>query len=373
MFHLGLVKQKVDLRELLLDAFASQAGAYYDPESNRFYIVMLSSDASWLDAMSAHELVHGIQHQHFDLIKYYLPSPERRLTEDELNARRFIVEGEATLMMLVYLGDRGGQDLLGGDRAKLTAQLGAMSSLDTATLIKLQKAQSSSLEGLDDDMRQAIDAMDRIPHFILVPLIDSYIRGTLPVMEAFSAGGWDAVAKLYSQPPESTEQVLHPSTKLFPARDYPTVLHLPAALPGLDGYKTAHSDVLGELQWRTYFGTWEVPGAADAAEGWDGDRYTMLVNGDATAAVIATTWDSPADAEQFEKAYLDSLAKRFPSGTRTRTRTGMRHARPEGTLVVVERRDSDVWIADGVPAATAAKTLAALRKTKKARHAAQGK
>jgi hypothetical protein len=368
VFHLGLVKQPVALGELLLDAFVSQAGAYYDPQTNRFYIVMLSSDASWLDAMSAHELMHGIQHQHFDLIAYYMPDAAHRLTEDELNARRFIVEGEATMMMLVYLGDRAGKDMLGADRATLSAQLSAMSSLDTATLIKLQKAQSSSLEGLDDDMRQAIEAMDRIPHFVLVPLIDSYIRGTLPVMEAYAAGGWDAVAKLFAQPPESTEQVLHPTTKLFPTRDYPVVLELPDTVAGLDDYKADYGDVLGELQWRTYLGTWDVAEPARAAEGWDGDRYTMLVKGDATAAVAVTTWDSPADAQEFETAYLASLAARFPSGARNRSAAVTRHARPDGTVIAVERRGSDVLIADGVPAATATKSLMSLRKAKRRRH-----
>ena len=44
-----------------------------------------------LDTMSAHELTHGLQDQHFDLQKY-MPSGDK-LDDDHQAARRFVAEG----------------------------------------------------------------------------------------------------------------------------------------------------------------------------------------------------------------------------------------------------------------------------------------
>jgi hypothetical protein len=367
--HLGLVKGKIDLAKTLLDAFVTQAAAYYDPESNKFYIVMLADDPSWLDTVSAHELTHGIQHQNFDLLAYYGQDPKQTLTEDQLNARRFVVEGEATLLMIAYLGKATTKmDMLQGDGFEaLRAQLAFMAAMPTADLIELNKKQMQELPELDDEMRTSVEALDRIPHYILVPLFDSYLRGTLPIAAVYEAGGWAAVDALYTTPPDSTEQVLHPKEKLVGRRDYPVDIAIPAS-PELEGWTEVHSDVLGELQWRTYFDTWGVPKGVEAAAGWDGDRYAIYAKADADTALVATTWDSAKDAKQFEAAYRASLALRFPDG-KTKTRgTRSEHPRPNGTVVLVERKGSDVFVVDGADPAVAPRLMKELRRAKKTRN-----
>ncbi len=369
LFHLGLVKEKVDLRETLLDAMVSQAAAYYDPETNKFFIVIASTAGAMLDVLTAHELTHGIQHQHFDLLAYYGQKPKLNLTEDELNARRFVVEGEATMLMLGYGVSATGKNPFADKDARglLAMQIKTMAGMDTKMLVDASIAQAKTMNASDPEMAASLQAMDKIPLYVLIPLLESYIRGALPVMETFVAGGWEAVGALYTSPPESTEQVLHPTTKLVGKRDEPVAIAVKKPKL-LSKWSEVHTDVMGELQWRSYFTTWSHPKAAPAAEGWDGDRWSVYADGDAMTALIATTWDSEDDAKEFEAAYLETLTSRFPDGKPEQKAGVTTHARPDSTLILVERRGSDVFIIDGAPAASAPKLLAELRKAKKTKH-----
>src|ERR1041384_5812136 len=76
--------------------------------------------------------------------------------------------------------------------------------------------------------------------------------GGVVARPAYEHGGWPAVDKLYAAPPQSTEQVLHPDTKLYPRRDPPTKVVL-AKARGTELW----GSVLGELQWKIYFDLWK--------------------------------------------------------------------------------------------------------------------
>ena len=53
--------------------------------------------------------------------------------------------------------------------------------------------------------------------------------------------------------------------------------------------------------------------AETAAAGWDGDRYVILKrkDSDATLMLLATSWDSAAQAEEFASAYTRLLARKY--------------------------------------------------------------
>lgn len=342
--QLGLLEHKLDLRKTLEDAMVSQAGAYYDPKAKKFFMVMVPSSDMMLDTITSHELTHALQDQHFDLQAYYDPKDKqlRALGEDASNARRFVVEGEATLTMLAYVtGAMTKRDVLAPElRPALKMQLDALARMGIDELREMTKQQqTSSFLDLGEEIRASIEAMDDVPLVLMLPLLESYGRGALPVFAAYEHGGWPEVARLYTQPPESTEQVLHPDTKLYPTRDLPKVITLPKPPAG---YQQVHSDTIGELEWRVYFLLWDKASSAAAAAGWDGDRYAVLrgKNGD-LLTLLATTWDSEADAEELEAAYRRSLVKRFG---------GDGSKRPEGTPVLVQRRGSEVFIVDGAGA-----------------------
>lgn len=341
--QIGLLEKKLDLRKTLEDAMVSQAGAYYDPKAKKFFMVMVPSQDLVFDTITAHELTHALQDQHFDLQAYYDQKDKQlvRLGNDASNARRFIVEGEATVTMMAYvIGAMTKQDPLSKQfLPMLETQLKAAAKMSIDELKEASKQQSNSFVDMGEDIRDAVKAMDDIPLVLMLPLLESYMRGALPVFAAFKYGGWAEVNKLYKRPPESTEQVLHPETKLFPMRDLPKVVTLPKPPAG---YQQVYSDTIGELEWRVYFLLWEKASSDAAAAGWDGDRYTVLRGkGGDLLTLQVTTWDSEAEAQEFEAAYRKSLIKRFG---------GDGSKRPEGSPVRVERKGSDVFIVDGADA-----------------------
>jgi hypothetical protein len=307
LFRLGLLPKPANLAQLEEQAFVTQAGAYYDPKQKKFFLVMVPDNDTMLDTMSAHELTHGLQDQHFDLQKY-LPdegSGSNTLDDDAESARRFVAEGDATFTMFLYMASPTGVispiaiDLLVGQLAKTAAMAPA----------DLAKMSAPLADSKDPEMKKAIDAMADIPDTVLVPMIDSYMQGALLVAAAYKRGGWNAVDDLFLHPPESTEQTLHPD-KYF-AADHPHRV----TLPKLAGTELA-SVVFGELQWQVYFSLWVPDQKLIASEGWGGDRESVVrrANGRFVAR-IATVWDTPQDASELATAYVASLAKRFPKGS----------------------------------------------------------
>ena len=232
LFQLGLLKQAVDLAQVEEQAFTTQAGAYYDPATKKFFVVMVPDSDLMLDTMSAHELTHALQDQHFDL-KAFLPTKAdgtSALDDDQASARRFIAEGDATLAMLIYgvAHPLKKASVDAGMIKMLEPSVKQFSSMDLAQLTAMNKEQSAAFGSMDPEIKKSMDAMETIPPIILAPMIDSYMKGAWVCLVAFEHGGWPAVNELYKDPPESTEQVLHPETKLYPHRDHPRKVTLPA-------------------------------------------------------------------------------------------------------------------------------------------------
>jgi hypothetical protein len=310
--HLGLLEKQVDLATAYEATMVTQAAAYYDPAAKKFFMVMVPDSDMILDTMSAHELTHGLQDQRFDLTKYMAAKPP--LDDDAQVARQFIVEGDATFAMFLYMAaDASKSDavqtaMLG----VLRGQLETFAKMDLAEYRDMMKQQAASFKDADPELRKSMEAIGELPPLVVGPLLDSYMKGALAVLTAYDHGGWPTVDALYKDPPESSEQVLHPATKLFPKREHPKKV----TLAKLDG-EMVNTNVLGEILWSIYFGLWLPEKAQEASEGWGGDRYAVVKRADGSLLGFhATIWDTAEDAKQFAAAYEASFAKRFPAGDR---------------------------------------------------------
>lgn len=162
-----------------------------------------------------------------------------------------------------------------------------------------------------------------------------YSDGPPFVQEVRQEGGWAAVADLYEQPPETTEQYIHPDKYL---EDAPTnvtvgdrsneewnVLQLDAGV----NYATFGEAGVYTMLWYPSYTTgsdevipynnlldngsqpdlynYDHPYSA----GWDGDKLYPYVSEDAatneTGYVWKLAWDSPEDAREFADAYRQLL------------------------------------------------------------------
>src|SRR3569623_1067089 len=96
LFHLGLLDRPGDLAALEQQAMTPQAGAYYDSQKKKFILELVPPPDLMLDMMSAHELTHALQDQHFDLDELLPHGPATAaLDDDHVSARRFLAESAA--------------------------------------------------------------------------------------------------------------------------------------------------------------------------------------------------------------------------------------------------------------------------------------
>lgn len=354
MLHIGLFKEAIDLPKVLEQTMATQAAAYYDPATKKFFVVMAPDSELMLDTISAHELTHALQDKHFDLTKYLPPG----MDDDAAIARKFVVEGDATFAMFAYMAtDKAGPKALPKLVKLLRGQLENMAN-SPGGYSEMMKQQAAAMPDMDPEMKKSLESIDDLPPMIVGPLIDSYLKGALVAMTAYEAGGgWKGVDALYAKPPTSTEQVLHPDTKLVPKREEPKAV----TLPKLDGTEILNN-VIGELQWSIYFQLWGLT-EPEAAKGWGGDRYAVQKGADGKlVGYLATTWDTPKDAQEFHDAYVKSLAARFPGADTAAPDKGI--ARTDGTKVFVRLKGNNVLIVDGTTDPKALDKLAAGTKVK---------
>lgn len=279
----GLIPDDYDLVSEIAELYGAQVAGYYDPETQIMNVILSSGEAPeddlpFLDRIIfAHEYVHALQDQYFDLDAFYV-EVEDGDNVDVILARQALVEGDATFIMNNYT-----RFVVENDPLSALADLGMQ------------------LASLGD---AAIPA--DTPHVIQQELTFPYLTGEAFVRAIFEDGGWDAVNALYTDnPPQSTEHILHPET--FLDGDMPIIVELADNSDALGtDWQIMDSGVFGEfylLEWLYTSGMSRVDRSA-GAEGWGGDRYIVYQNGDDLAYELKIVWDDADEAEEF---YLETL------------------------------------------------------------------
>ncbi len=280
--RLGLLPAEADYEQLLVKLLMEQVAGFYDPFARQLYI------ADWLGTdlqrpAMAHEIEHALQDQHFDLRKFATPIKD---DGDKQLAHSALVEGDGTAVMLDFVLQSMGVDVATAG-PEVQQMISSLSS---------QLASSASLTAPE---------FAHAPRFLRETLLFPYVAGMRFVMALRQpkpgAVAWSAIDTAFRSPPESTEQVLHPTK--YVAHEHP-VLVTPSPIVALSEWKELRRDVLGELAWRILLEV-KLPDAEaeEAAAGWGGDRLVAYGSGDQPLALIdLSTWDTEADAIQIERA-----------------------------------------------------------------------
>lgn len=327
--HFGAIVKRLGLYNGSLENFrdtakavmSSQVAAYYDPKEKTFYSLMHDMPEPMLRMMYTHELYHGLQDQYFGLEKYLPTSAQggSALNSDQTLARQAVVEGEATYIMNMYMM----QQVAGRPPTReLIAPAVRMQSQMDLESIKAMMKQPQVAELTGASVSEAMASGESIPSFIMESMLGVYLKG-LAFVFAVQEQGWGEVEKLYAEyPPQSTEQILHPEK--WRAREAPSDISFPPLekVSALEDWELLTTDVVGEFQWRIIFREHGLGAEAESvAAGWDGDRYAIFKrkDSDATLMLMSTSWDSPAQAEEFANAYRRLLANKY-AGTAESTR-----------------------------------------------------
>jgi hypothetical protein len=146
-----------------------------------------------------------------------------------------------------------------------------------------------------------------------------YDQGLNFVKILYESGNWAEVNQAYTNPPASTEQIMHVDKYLrhespvsVPARD---------VADRLDGsWRLVTHDTLGE--WTTYLmlgyaadqaAQVDLATAERAAAGWGGDTYQVFYNDGAGQSILVAdwVWDTSSDAVDFRGTLASMLSNRY--------------------------------------------------------------
>jgi hypothetical protein len=270
---LGLIEPEVDLVEAVLTSQTSILLGYYTPEEKAMVVIAESVMMFAEEEMTfAHEYTHALQDYHFDLSRLLTYQDK---SGDAFLAARSLPEGDARLVEDFFTSENITQD-----------------QLDYTIYRYLFQEEQPTIEGVSP----------ALGIFTFFP----YTAGEYFAIYLFIEGGfsWELVNRAYSNPPQSTEQVLHPEKYL--ADEAPLEVAVPTLAPALgQGWRELDQNVLGEAGFLVWLvDKTDEQTALDGAAGWDGDAYTLWVN-DNNQRVLAehSVWESEAEAIEFADAF----------------------------------------------------------------------
>jgi len=264
---------------------------FYSP--GRDAIVLVSdSPRPQLDSERtlAHELVHALQDQQFDLSLSETPR-----TRDAYNARNGLIEGDARAVEREYMGRCG----------------------ETWSCL----AGESAASGGTGSIHVGVYFLSFFP----------YTEGPTFVESLRDGGNWSAVDAAFADPPRSSAEVIFPETYgSFERADVEIRDRTAGGWERVRPEERPDYDVLGPSAMATMFaytlyddydrnsvveaedfvnpegGTTDTVAfdyGLEPVRGWRGDRLHVYERGTETGYVWRLVWESPAEAEQFADAY----------------------------------------------------------------------
>jgi hypothetical protein len=280
----------IDLVETYLALIEDQIGGYYNPEDESLNTILITGDelGDRLPVLEqviyAHEFVHALQDQHFDLAALgFAPEEIDDVDVDQFLARQALVEGDATFVMNVY----------------------------TEFLISENPFAAIGLLGASVGSSGAIP--QGTPPILMRELLFPYNSGLTFVTALVNDGGYRAVDNAFLELPVSTEQILHPQRYLAGEMPQPVSLGEETAVALGTEWAEISQNTLGEFYLRAYIDN-EISRLdwLEATTGWGGDRYAMYEGANGELAMLARlAWDTPTDSDEFAAIYEQYGMARF--------------------------------------------------------------
>ena len=290
---LGIIEPDVSLSDLLLDVYSSIVVGLYDSDEEMLVVLAESDVFGPAEELTVvHEVTHSLQQMRYDI------SGMRDAVEDNSDREAAItalIEGDASITETLY-------------------EFYAFSDKQR------QQAQEAYAE-VD------LSAYMAAPAFIQQTLAFPYTYGRNFAVALYQRNNdLSAVDAAYADPPQSTEQIIHP--ELYgPNADAPAPGAAPVAveLPDVaaalrsvldEEWSELDRDVMGEMFFRSLLlGGIDAAAAGvavapdEAAAGWGGDSYVLLKGpSEQYAAASVSVWDTSEDAEEFGEAMRVYLA-----------------------------------------------------------------
>ncbi|MFD1586827.1 Hvo_1808 family surface protein [Halorientalis brevis] len=325
-----LINESTNAVESQQALFGGGVSGYYNTSGRNITLVSPANGTLQLqEPVLAQELFHAQQDQYFNL-------STNISTIEERNARNGIVEGDANYVQYLYEQ-------------------------------RCQNEWNGTCLGYNgSDQQQAQEPPANLSIGMVQLYLQPYHSGVAFVRERQQTGGWESVTDVYDQPPNSTEQTIHPDK--YPT-DEPTNLTVPDRssdsweplrengeritgsvgeaglfvslwLPSFESRMQARTDQETIIPFRTHLRVNPVTGEPKrpvtynydhpVTAGWDDDKLVPYVSpgSNETGYVYETAWDSAADAREFRDGYVQLLEYHDANAVEGRANT---YRIPEGS------------------------------------------
>lgn len=284
---LGFAPDDFDLRQFYVDLYTEQIAGFYDPEENAMYLIADISPRE--NALTlAHEYTHYLQYNHDEF-------------RETLDYDDDFCEKNGEMCVII-------DALVEGD-ASLTENLADAED----TILKLPDNYTNNEE-------PSSTVFDNAPKFFQDSLLFPYVYGFDFVAYHYMRGGFEAVNRMYTNLPQSVEQIMHPEKYLI---DQPVSVTLePFRSMITKNFNIIQEDVLNEADILQILGSgwdsdWQLSEkqAAAGADGWGGGAYIFAEADDQPLFFSKTIWDSKKEADEAEDAFQNYCNKRFGKQT----------------------------------------------------------
>lgn len=285
---LDMLPDDVNLRDVYLNLLGSQVAGFYDTETRLMNVLPLGFRGETNLALTeqiifVHEYTHALQDQYFQLDAITEDETGVERSPDQALAITSLIEGDASAVMTVY------------------SQAIATQNPLAAVVLLAETFQSGGLT-----------LPEGTPGMLVRELTFPYETGMAFVTELYQVGGWEAVNAAYATLPLSTEQIIHPEK--YMSGEAPQIVGSYALSDTLPEWTSLYDTTLGEFYLREHLRSGlNSLEARDAAAGWGGDRFQLLINpetGD-QAWTLSALWDTVDDANEFFVYYTELGAAVF--------------------------------------------------------------
>jgi hypothetical protein len=368
MKKFGFLPADFNLREFLVKSESKELAGYYDYDTKTVHML------NWVPLerqvpILAHELTHALQDQNYNL-QVWLKAGEpvanaaakgvQPTVDDESElARRAVVEGQATVVMLDFM----------------LAPYGRSVQNTPGIIYRME----------DPAVRATYDSelLHTAPMILRESGTFPYRAGLIFEGELLQKGGKAmAFAGAFARPPHDTHEVLEPQAYLSGEKPLQVRLPDPHALLS-DKYEVYDSGSIGELDVRALleqYGDRKV--AEELSSQWQGGAYLTFQHTVKNAAAVdplsaadlallyVSHWKTAQAATHFARLYTQAVSQRYQKATvealdpcsGTQCPVAAAHFSTEdGPVIVQQWPDGTVLVSEGFDTTTAAKLRDAVR------------
>lgn len=278
----GLVPRDFNYEKTVLDLMSEQAWALYDYRARRLYIADWAPPEARTFALT-HELVHAIDDQQFNLLKYI----KRANGAEGQIARMAVLEGQASWVMTEWLMQQSGRSLVDNKLLAIT----------TASATRFEAAQ--------------FPVYAETPLYFREVLLFPYTDGLLFQQAMIEEFGQAGLRRVFDEPPRSSQQILQPELYLQGLDPEPPAL---PALQKPPNFRRVYDGTFGQLDHRILLEHHlNIDDAEDLLDQWRGARFEVYENRRNGAALLryAARWADSEAANEYYQLYRQICERKW--------------------------------------------------------------